>query len=356
MAKLLTPKVLRRGFELFLLASLVSFGAVLVYSDSSTAFLAAVPKIRFGWLVVGAGLASMDWFGGGLRNYVLARQVMAAPSLKGMILSGGMSAWAGYLTPVMSGAGPMMVYTMKRYGVPVPVGFTITFMSFIATVAFFAIAGPIAIGLGAGRALGSHGVALGVSLYDLFIGSLAIFCILAVLFLIVIIFPRAVRNLVHWLATLLGRRNRWIGSRFDALERGIDQTTDAVSRFNSPSGWSALFLATVLSGPSHANKLLAGYVALRAIGIESQFVDVLLLNTFVTFVLYFFAPTPGGAGIGELLSTAVMSIYVPRSIAPLYVILWRLVISGYTVIAGSFVFYRWVRAGLKGIEQDPAPT
>ncbi|MEZ4456696.1 MAG: hypothetical protein R2882_09130 [Gemmatimonadales bacterium] len=43
---------------------------------------------------------------------------------------------------------------------------------------------------------------------------------------------------------------------------------------------------------------------------------MLLLNTFVTFVLYFFAPTPGGSGIEELLSTAVMSIYVPKSIAP----------------------------------------
>ncbi|MEZ4458081.1 MAG: lysylphosphatidylglycerol synthase transmembrane domain-containing protein, partial [Gemmatimonadales bacterium] len=346
MARLLTPKVLRRGFELFVLASLVSFGAVLVYSDSSTAFLAAVPSIRFGWLLLGVGLASMDWFGGGLRNYVLARQIIDKPSFKGMILSGGMSAWAGYLTPVMSGAGPMMVYTMRRYGVPVPVGFTVTFMSFIATVAFFAIAGPIAIAFGAGKSLGTHGVALGVSLYDLFIGSLAIFCVLGVLFLIVILFPRPVRNGVHRLATVLGRRSRWIAARFEKLEHGIDQTTEAVARFNSPGGWWALFVATVLSGPSHANKLLAGYVALRAIGIEAHFVDVLLLNTVVTFVLYFFAPTPGGSGIGELLSTAVMSIYVPKSIAPLYVILWRLVISGYTVVAGSFIFYRWVRAGL----------
>lgn len=353
MAKLLTPKVLLRGFELFLLASLVSFGAVLVYSNSSTAFLRAIPSIRLEWLLFGLFLASMDWFGGGLRNWVLARQVLPSPSIKGMILSGGMSAWAGYLTPVMSGAGPMMIYTMKRYGVPVPVGFTVTFLSFIATVGFFAIAGPIAIAFGAGKSLGAHGVALGISLYDLFIGSLAIFCALGVAFAFVLLFPTPIRNLVHRLAQVIGRRNRWVGSRLDGLERGIDQIHEAVAKFNTARGWLAISIATVLSGPSHANKLLAGYVALRAIGIEANFVDVLLLNTFITFVLYFFAPTPGGSGIGELLSTAVMSIYVPKAIAPLYILLWRLVISGYTVAFGSFVFYRWVRAGLKGIEQEP---
>jgi uncharacterized membrane protein YbhN (UPF0104 family) len=354
MAKLLTPKVLLRGLELCLLATLVSFAAVLIYSDSSTAFLRAIPSVKVGWLLAGLGLAAMDWIGGGLRNYVLARNVVEAPSLKGMVLAGGMSAWAGYLTPLMSGAGPMMIYTMKRFGVPMPVGFTVTFMSFIATVAFFAIAGPIAIAFGAGKSLGGHGVGLGVSLYDLFIGSLAIFCVLGILFVVVILFPRQIRDLFNHIARSVGRRSAWVSQRLEGLERGLNQTHQAVAKFNSPRGWGSLLVATVLSGPSHANKLLAGYVALRAIGIEGHFVDVLLLQTFITFVLYFFAPTPGGSGIGELLSTAVMSIYVPKGVAPLYVLLWRLVISGYTVAFGSIIFYRWVRQGLKGIEESPA--
>ena len=220
MAKLLTPKVLLRGLELFMLASVASFGGVLIYSKSSTAFLQAIPSIKWGWIAVSVGLASLDWFGGGLRNYVLALNVMERPPLKGMFMAGGMSAWAAYLTPVQSGAAPMMVYTMKRHGVPVPVGLTVTFMSFIATVAFFAIAGPIAIVAGAGHSLGTHGVALGISLYDLFLGSLSIFCVLGLLFLIVILFPGFVRDLVHRLALSLGRRSKRIGARIESLERG----------------------------------------------------------------------------------------------------------------------------------------
>ena len=56
-----------------------------------------------------------------------------------------MGAWAGYITPLNSGAGPMTMYTMRRSGVPLPVAVTSTFMSFVATILFFAIAGPLAL-------------------------------------------------------------------------------------------------------------------------------------------------------------------------------------------------------------------
>src|SRR5258705_154573 len=79
------------------------------------------------------------------------------PPLGWMFLAGGMSAWGSYLTPFQSGAAPMMVYTMRRYGIPVPVAVTSTLMTFVATVIFFAIAGPFAILLGAGHSLGSKG-------------------------------------------------------------------------------------------------------------------------------------------------------------------------------------------------------
>jgi len=55
------------------------------------------------------------------------------------------------------------------------------------------------------------------------------------------------------------------------------------------------------------------YVALRALGLHANFVDILLVQTLVMFLLYF-APTPGASGIGEVLSAAVMSSYVPREL------------------------------------------
>jgi uncharacterized membrane protein YbhN (UPF0104 family) len=89
-------------------------------------------------------------------------------------------------------------------------------------------------------------------------------------------------------------------------------------------------------------------VTLRAVGIHVNFVDVLLLQTLIAFLLYF-APTPGASGIAELMSAAVMSVYVPKAITPLYTLLWRLILSWYTVGAGFIVFTQWVRKGLKSI-------
>jgi uncharacterized protein (TIRG00374 family) len=108
-------------------------------------------------------------------------------------------------------------------------------------------------------------------------------------------------------------------------------------------------VATILSAASHANKLLAGYVTLRALGLHANFVDILLLQTLVMFLLYF-APTPGAAGIGEVLSAAVMSSYVPRELTPIYILVWRLILTYFTLAFGFVVFSSWVRQGLKGVE------
>ena len=355
MGRLITPKVLRRGFELFLLGTVIGIAALLFYGNNFKALLDAIPQIHWIWVVAGLGLAACDWLGGGARLWVLARPIFPNASLKGLVLAGGMGAWASYLTPLQSGNAPMTIYTMRRYGIPVPIALTLVLMTFVATSAFFGIAGPIAIAFGAGKSLGEHGVVLGISLYDLFLVSLSIFVITFALMVMVIIWPKALHAMLRGIIRFVGQRIKRLTGKLEQLEAGIDQAHDAMAKFNTPRGWLALFWATVISGPSHANKLLAGYVALRAIGIEAHFVDVLLLQTLITFLLYFFAPTPGGSGIAELLSAAVMSIYVPRPLTALYTIIWRLIISYYTILGGSIIFSAWVRNGLKGIEQDLSP-
>jgi glycosyltransferase 2 family protein len=350
MPRLLTPKLLLRGFEVFAVASLVGFGITLIYGNDLPAFLRALAQLHWIWVLAGLGLASMDWIAGGLRLWVVARHVFPHPPLKGLILAGGMGAWAAYITPLNSGAGPMTMYTMRRYGVPLPVAVTSTFMSFVATILFFAIAGPLAVLFGAGRSLGQRGDVLGLSLYDLFLGSLVIVAGIGVLMAAVLVFPRLVRDLIHRAAVAIGRRSRRVGARLEKLQAGIDQAHESVVAFNSPRGWLALFWATILSGPSHANKLLAGYVALRALGIHTNFVDILLIQTLIMFLLYF-APTPGASGVGEVLSAAVMSSYVPRELTPIYILIWRLTLSYFTIGFGFLVFSTWVRRGLRGVAE-----
>jgi uncharacterized protein (TIRG00374 family) len=312
--------------------------------------IAPLLSVRWRWVVVGLALASMDWVGGGVRLWICARHVHPGVRLRDMILAAGMGAWGAYLTPFQSGASPMIIWTMRRAGVRLPEAMTSVFITFVATVAFFAIAGPLAIVFGAGRSLEQHGLVLGITLYDLFKTSLALFGAIGAAMLVALVFPRAVRNAVHWVAGHIGRRSRRVGAQMDELTAGIDRAHDCMVAFASPRGLGTLFMAVIVSGPSHANKLLAGYVALRALGIEAHFVDILLVQTFITFLLYF-APTPGGAGLAEVISALVMQIYVPATATPTYTLIWRFINSYATVIVGSLVFWHWVRKGLIGREE-----
>lgn len=353
MASLLTPTALRRGFEIFLIISIASYVGVLFYGNDAGAFVASLGTIQWGWVLVGLGLASMDWIGGGLRLWVLAREVHPKPPLGPLMIAGGMGAWGAYVTPMQTGSSPIQIYAMKRAGIPVPKSITIVLISFIATVVFFALSGPLALALGAGQSLGAKGNVLGLSLLDLFKGSMAIFGILGVLLMTVMVAPKLISRAVHRIAEALSRRSTKMAARLEGVRAGIDQMHESMAAFNTPRGWLSLVWATVISGPSHANKLLAGYVALRAVGIEANFVDVLLLQTLITFLLYF-APTPGASGVAEFLSAAVMSVYLPRELVPLYTLIWRCILSWFTIAAGFAVFSSWVRKGLKAIEV-PAP-
>ena len=355
MALALTPRLLRRGLELFAVISLCGVALLVAYyvilkGDRVDVMLEPFLRLHWGWLLIGLVLASMDWFGGGLRLWVCARQVFPPARLTSCILAGGFGAWGSYLTPFQSGSAPMSLWVLKRSGIPVPEGVTSIFVTFVATVAFFAIAGPLAVFFGAGKSLEQHGLVLGITLYDLFKTSLTIFGLIGILMLAAIVAPGFVRRVIERLARRIARRSPRATERMEKLLAGVDRAHDCMVAFGNTRGLLTLFLAIIISAPSHANKLLAGYVALRTLGIPADFTDILLLQTLISFLLYF-APTPGGSGLAELTSAAVMSIYVPREMTPSYTLIWRFINSYATVIVGSLIFWYWIRRGLIGREE-----
>jgi len=167
------------------------------------------------------------------------------------------------------------------------------------------------------------------------------------------VFPRATSRLLHrmvtWLATHRGEK---IAARVEGLRAGIDRMHECtVLYLRTPSGLAQLFVGVLTSGLAHANRLLAGYVAMRALGLPAHFVDILIVQVVVSFLLYF-APTPGAAGAAEALSALVMQKYVAKSLLPAYTIIWRFTMSYATVIFGSFLFYRLLRGRLEEAESE----
>jgi len=357
MASLFTPRLFRRGLELFALASIIALVALLIYGNSWRASLEAVERIRLGWVLAALALASSDWWGGGFRIWLLARFLHRDAPLGGMVVAGGLNTWGSYLTPSQTGGGPVMIWAMRRYGVPVPEATIAAFMSFVGTVVFFAIAGPLAIVLGAGRSLRTHGVPLvHISLYSVFKASAWGFVVVGALLLFVIVFPRRARSVLHAAMNFLERRGSpRIASRVAGLREGVDRMQECVIQFLTPAGWLATLAGVLTSALAHANKLMAAWVVLRMLGIEANLVDVLLLQTAISFLLYF-APTPGGAGAAEALSAALMGLYVPRALVPVYTLLWRSTVSYATVIVGSFVFFKMLHGRLDEAETPAEPV
>ena len=344
MANLLAPQILRRGLEIFLLISLVVFVAILFYGNNLEEFIDAMLHLRWSWVLLGVAVASLDWFGGGLRLYVLLKHVYPAQTYKGAVISAVINAFGMMVTPSQAGGGPFGIFALKRYGTPVPEGMVATFMSFVATILFFVVAGPLVVFLGAGDSLAERGILGVTNLNDLFRVSLGGFITVGLVILALILFPGAARKLARRIVSFFeGRGNPKLAGRVSQLNDGIDQAHEAmVAYFSSARGWLALGASVLITGITLANKLLAGYIVLRALGIEAPFVDVLMLQTLLIFLLYF-APTPGGSGLAEVLSGAVMSIYVPRELTPSYILLWRIFYAYLTVGAGAFIFWRWLK-------------
>jgi len=343
MASVLAPQLLRRGVEIFAAISFVVFAGILFYGNNLEQFLAAMVTLRWEWVLLGVAVASLDWFGGGLRLYVLAKHVYPKTQLKGAVLSAGLNAWGTLITPSQAGGGPVGIYTLKRYGTPIPEGMVATFMSFVATILFFSVAGPLAIFLGAGASLEQHDVLGVATLNELFRLALGGFISVGLLLIFLMAFPGIARLLALKVTGWLERRgSAGLAKRVALVNPGIDRAHGAMVAFFKGRGLVSVFASVILTGPTLANKLLAGYIVLRALDIPAPFVDVLLLQTLIIFLLYF-APTPGGSGLAEMLSAAVMSIYVPRELTPSYILLWRLFVGYLTLGVGSFVFWRWLK-------------
>src|SRR5438477_12985870 len=107
MALALTPRLLRRGLELFAVISLAGVIVVLVmYGENLEGVVRTLLHLHWWWMVVGLGLAALDWIGGGTRWWVGARHVRPGVRPQDTIIAGRMSPWSAYFTPCHAGAGP----------------------------------------------------------------------------------------------------------------------------------------------------------------------------------------------------------------------------------------------------------
>jgi uncharacterized protein (TIRG00374 family) len=118
-------------------------------------------------------------------------------------------------------------------------------------------------------------------------------------------------------------------------------------RYFIGKGKSAFLVGFILSAAIYINKFTIAWVVLRGMGLEAGWLDV-IYTQLVLIMIFYFAPSPGAAGLAEVSAAEVMRGIVPYELMGAYVILWRLFTLLIGLGAGALVMVRYLYRGKKG--------
>lgn len=329
------PGALRWGLTIFVFASLLGFTALFVITQDLGGSLAGFRRFDPRWALPALALASLDWFGGGLRVWLLLRPLEIRMSYWRCVQISGVTAALAYLTPSGMGGGPAHLYGLARQGVSLGRAVASNFASLFVNLIFLSLAGIGAWFFGAASTIEELRLpVVNLSAAVLFEWSALGFGVIAGIVVILAANPRLARGSVIRLFGT-GRRVRGVLRLLHELHRSLI--------IYARKGKLALLLAT-LSGALHfGGRFVLGWAVLRGFGIQAPFFHVVLLHVMLQFLLYFM-PTPGGSGVGEILAPAVMSPFLPDSLLVAYTAVWRFFLTYLTVAAGGYLLFRWVRS------------
>ena len=137
----LPPGAVRLGVTVFLVATLLGFGALFLITQDLRGSLQGFGNFDIRWAVPALALASMDWFGSGLRIWLLTRPLGIRLPYWKCAQIGGVSAALAYLTPSGTGGGPALLYGLVRSGVSLGRTVATNFASVIVNLTFLSLAG-----------------------------------------------------------------------------------------------------------------------------------------------------------------------------------------------------------------------
>jgi len=300
--------------------------------------------LRWGYLVLILLLLPVETLAAAVRTSVVGRALHQGVRLWTCIKAEWVNVALNMLTPAHLDGGPGHLYIMSRDGVPVGTALTISLMSFVGTI----------VGL------------LGMSLYTLLLSevhemrSLSGASVGALIAMVTLMglaarWPQGFRIGLAALSRTLwrargGRRSLhllqdWrpggaqtgpVVDRMGPLTRKlvdlIYSYAAAVGRFMRV-GKARFVGVCLLSMVFLLTRVLLAYLCVRFLGLDAPLRRVVEIQMVMIF-LVFFAPTPGGAGLAESASLALMGQIVPIGFAPYYTLLWRFSTAYLAAIAG----------------------
>ncbi len=277
----------------------------------------------------------LDWLGSGLRLKALVGPHNSRLSYFKCVQIGVTGTAMGYLTPSSTGSGPATIYGLMRQDLSFGRAAAVNAMSFLSNVIFLSLAGLIAWSLGAGGTVAHIRLPIaGLSAAALFRWAAWLFGLGVVVIILLALLPGLARTAIRRIMGTDHPRIERVLFQFDEMHKGI-------VAYWRESG-TLLFILAILSGAVHfGSRFVLGYVVLRGFVAEAPFLQVVLLHIVLQYLL-FVMPTPSGAGIGELITAAVMSPFLTPALVLPYVVVWRLFLNYGTVTVGGGLLLTWL--------------
>lgn len=213
------------------------------------------------------------------------------------------------MTPSGTGGGPAMMLAFERLGVAVGTGLGIAIQLFVLDLAALGVLIPVGLTyllLFSPLALPTATAVLG--------GALAVLALVASLALAR--YPRLLYTALLWLSRL--RPLQRFSERLTRVAR--EYFVSAVAFRDMPlTTWSALHGSNLVAWLA---SFMLFWALLQAFGAEARLLDVLSVLSIVTLI-GFFVPTPGAAGVTELMVGLAVGASASATSIAAPVVLWR---------------------------------
>ncbi|MFQ5630382.1 MAG: YbhN family protein, partial [bacterium] len=111
------------------------------------------------------------------------------------------------------------------------------------------------------------------------------------------------------------------------------------------------FVLTIIM---YTNKFILAYFVMRGLGVDADFMQMLAIQAIILFILYF-SPSPGGSGIAELSTGALMSTLMPAYLLPVFTLLQRFFLLYLPAAIGAFIVMEELRSksARVAIQEEP---
>ena len=327
--------VIRWGVVVFIAASIAGFAVTFFISKEWTTDIESFRRFNPIWFIPAAGLMVLDWVGGGLRFKALLSPQRSKVSLHKCTEIAVVGTAMGYLTPAATGTGPANIYGfMRQGGMSFGRAAALNTVSFLANAVFLSLAGLTAWALGISQQIAHIRLPIAnLSAASLFSWTAWVFASTIAVIVLLALVPGIARTIIR----------RTMGSEHPRIERVLhhfDELHDGLVAYWQDGKLS--FLAAVLGAGVHFGaRFLLGWVVLKGFVAEAPFVQVALLHMVIQYLL-FVMPTPGGAGVGEIITAVVMSPFLPGALVLPYTAVWRIFLTYGTLAVGTGILLAWL--------------